>query len=179
MFGAQKTESPTHLISQALETRFRLLGLCLATNEPRYGWSSGMPCWTRLTDWPLSRLCMASKWLLIAPGWVMELISVNWSVSLASSVCISLIRMPGTLVAMGWYGPRIDAGASGFMSQVSTWLGPPQRSTKMQDFSERDALPAESVWSWPMTAPGMPRLIAPRPPTMRAWRRFSWWSVMS
>src|SRR3954465_12775445 len=114
MFGAQKTGSPTHLISQALETRLRLLGLCLATNEPRYGCSSGCPCWTRLTDWPLSRLCIAPKGLLwgaggeglwMAPGCVIELMGVNWSVSLASSVCISLMRMPGTLVAMGWYGP--------------------------------------------------------------------------
>ena len=34
-FGAQKTGGPTHLINHALETMFRLLGLCLATNEPR------------------------------------------------------------------------------------------------------------------------------------------------
>ena len=61
MFGAQKTGGPTHLISQALETMLRLLGLCLATNEPRYGWSSVTPSCTRLVDWPLSRLCIASK----------------------------------------------------------------------------------------------------------------------
>src|SRR5690349_1107152 len=135
MFGAQKTGGPTHLISQAFETMFRLLGLCLATTEPRYGRSSGTPWATRWFDWPLSRLCIASKWLLIAPGCDIELISVNWSVSCESCVCISLMRMPGTLVAMGLYGPRMVSGASGFMSQVSIWLGPPQSSTKMHDFS--------------------------------------------
>ncbi len=151
----------------------RLLGLCLATNEPRYGWSSGTPSATRFTDWPLSRLCIASKWLLMAPGWVIELISVNWSVTLASSVCIWLIRMPGTLVAMGLYGPRIVSGASGFMSQVSTWLGPPQSKRKMHDFSAGTALPLASSLSLPQTDPGRPSESAPRPPAIRACRRFS------
>ena len=31
------------------------------------------------------------------------------------------------------------------MSQVSTWLGPPQSSTKMQDLSEATALPEAST----------------------------------
>src|SRR5262245_1439421 len=64
------------------------------------------------------------------------------------------------------------------MSQVSIWLGPPQRSTKMHDFAERVALPWESRLSLPNTAPGMPMLRAPSPPTMSACRRFSWKSVM-
>ena len=32
---------------------------------------------------------------------------------------------PGTDVAIGLNSPRISAGASGFMSKVSRWLGPP------------------------------------------------------
>ena len=107
------------------------------------------------------------------PGCVIELMSVNWSVSFASSVCISLMRMPGTLVAMGWYGPRIVSGASGFMSQVSTWLGPPQSNTKMHDFSAATALPLASSLSLPITMPGMPSESAPMPAAMRACRRFS------
>ena len=39
----------------------RLLLVETATNDPKYGWSSGTPCCTRLADWPLSRLCIASK----------------------------------------------------------------------------------------------------------------------
>ena len=35
------------------------------------------------------------------------------SVSLARRVCSSLMRMPGTVVAIGLYGPRISAGAFG------------------------------------------------------------------
>src|SRR5690349_5770100 len=110
-FGAQKTGGPTHLMSQAWETMFRVLGRARATWQPRYGWSFVTPWATRSVDWPLKRLCIASKWLLIAPGCCIELISVNWSVTFASSVCISLIRMPGTRVAIGSYGPRIDIGA--------------------------------------------------------------------
>ena len=34
--------------------------------------------------------------------------------------------MPGTAVAIGSNGPRYSTGASGFMSNVSRWLGPPQ-----------------------------------------------------
>src|ERR1700678_4233701 len=38
---------------------------------------------------------------------------------------ISEISIPETLVLIGLNGPRMEAGASGFMSQVSNWLGPP------------------------------------------------------
>ena len=63
---------------------------------------------------------MASKWLLMFPGWVIERMRQSLSVCLASSVCSSLIRIPGTAVAAGLNGPRISAGASGFLSHVST-----------------------------------------------------------
>ena len=102
----------------------------------------------------------------------MELMSVNWSVSFANSVCISLMRMPGTLVAMGMYGPRIVSGALGFISQVSMWLGPPHSNTKMHDFSEVTALPPASSLSVPITIPGMPSESVPKPAAIRAWRRF-------
>ena len=49
--------------------------------------------------------------------------------------------MPGTLVSIGLNGPRISAGASGFMSQVSSWLGPPTRNSMMQ-FMSRAAVGA-------------------------------------
>src|SRR5580700_6963259 len=109
----------------------------------------------------------------MAPGCIIELMSVNWSVNFANCVCISLMRMPGTLVEMGWYGPRIVEGALGFISQVSIWLGPPQSNTKMHDFSAAMALPLASSLSLPSTIPGMPSESAPMPPTMRACRRFS------
>ena len=103
----------------------------------------------------------------------MELMSVNWSVNFANCVCISLMRMPGTLVEMGLYGPRIVSGALGFISHVSTWLGPPHSNTKMHDFSAATALPPVSSLSLPITIPGMPSESAPMPPAMRACRRFS------
>src|SRR3989475_13046277 len=42
--------------------------------------------------------------------------------------------MPGTLVLIGWNSPRISAGAPGFISYVSTWLGPPPRQIMITDF---------------------------------------------
>ena len=103
----------------------------------------------------------------------MELMSVNWSVNFANCVCISLMRMPGTSVEMGLYGPRIEAGALGFISQVSTWLGPPQSSTKIHDFSAATALPLVSSLSLPITIPGMPNESVPMPAATSACRRFS------
>ena len=41
------------------------------------------------------------------------------------------MNVPGTLVAIGLYGPRISAAASGFMSHMSMVLGPPSRNRKM------------------------------------------------
>src|SRR5438874_4308432 len=94
-----------------------------------YGESDGAPAW------PARLLCMASKWLLMLPGWVIERMRANLLVSFAIRVCSSLMRMPGTAVAMGLYGPRISAGAAGLRSQVSRWLGPPHSRMKMHDFS--------------------------------------------
>ena len=36
-------------------------------------------------------------------------------------------------VAIGLNSPRISAGASGFMSKVSIWLGPPYQKMRMQE----------------------------------------------
>ena len=38
---------------------------------------------------------------------------------------ISLRSIPGTLVRIGWNGPRISLGAVGFRSTMSWWGGPP------------------------------------------------------
>src|ERR1700722_7763114 len=47
----------------------------------------------------------------------------------------SEISMPGTLVLMGLYGPRISMGAFGFMSRVSSCDRPPPRNSMMQFMS--------------------------------------------
>src|ERR1017187_3729223 len=41
----------------------------------------------------------------------------------------SEISIPGTLVLIGLYGPRISTGALGFMSQVASLDGPPTRNS--------------------------------------------------
>src|ERR1019366_5046378 len=46
---------------------------------------------------------------------------------------------PGTLVAIGLYGPRMSDGAIGFMSKVSSCDGPPLRKIKMQRLARRGA----------------------------------------
>src|SRR3954470_22867265 len=45
-------------------------------------------------------------------------------------------------VAMDLNSPRYSAGASGFMSQVSWWAGPPHMNRTMQAFALRGAVDA-------------------------------------
>ena len=42
---------------------------------------------------------------------------------------------PGARVAIGLNSPRISAGASGFRSNVSRWLGAPVRKIRITDFA--------------------------------------------
>src|SRR5436190_21727132 len=116
MFGAQNTGSPTHLMSHTYDARLFWLGRTFARIEPRYGESCGALCW------PDSRLCIASKWLLMLPGCVIERMSANLFAIFASRGCNSAMRTPGTVVCAGLYGPRISLGASGFRSHMSRWL---------------------------------------------------------
>jgi hypothetical protein len=43
------------------------------------------------------------------------------------------MSIPGTFVRIGFNGPRYSVGASGFMSYVSSWLGPPHIQNKITD----------------------------------------------
>src|SRR4051812_35300206 len=58
--------------------------------------------------------------------------SENLSACLAVRGKFSEISIPGTLVLIGLYGPRISTGALGFMSKVSSCDGPPMSISKMQ-----------------------------------------------
>src|SRR5713101_4354829 len=66
----------------------------------------------------------------------MERISVALSICLASSGMTSLSEMPGTIDLIGLNSPRTFEGASGFGSQISMWLGPPWRKTRMTDLAQ-------------------------------------------
>jgi hypothetical protein len=59
------------------------------------------------------------------------------------------MRIPGTDVAAGLYGPRISGGALGFKSQVSRWLGPPQSRMKMHDFCADSFDDPPPTRAWP------------------------------
>ena len=77
--------------------------------------------------------------------------------------------MPGTCEATGRNSPRYSAGASGFMSYMSMWLGPPPRQTMMTDLLARRAgCPAEA---WQRSSSGNVRAPAASPPTRRKLRR--------
>src|SRR5262249_53873080 len=79
----------------------------------------------------------------------------------------------GTLVRMGRKGPRISAGASGFRSKVSMWLGPPLAQNRMTEkslLSDRcSAAKRRARFGW------APETSAPRlnPPTFSQVRRSS------
>ncbi len=62
-----------------------------------------------------------------ASPWVIDRTIASRSIRFASRGRCSVIRMPGTFVAIGLNSPRTPSGASGFMSQMSMWLGPPKR----------------------------------------------------
>ena len=78
---------------------------------------------------------------------------------------ISEISIPETLVLMGLKGPRMEAGASGFISQVSNWLGPPTNIKWIQFTSLLgDTAPiALRRKKWGM--------VSPRKPSDPAWRK--------
>ena len=82
--------------------------------------------------------------------------------------------MPGALVAIGLNGPRISAGASGFMSQVSNWLGAPRLKIMMQERSScRFAAAPGAVAARASRAIncGSEKPMAPSVPTCRKSRR--------
>ena len=58
--------------------------------------------------------------------------SVILSICEASCGKCSHIWIPGTLVEIGLKSPRTSAGALGFMSHKSMWLGPPNKKIKTQ-----------------------------------------------
>src|SRR5262245_14902176 len=70
----------------------------------------------------------------------------------------SQICMPGVFVAIGLNSPRISAGASGFMSYMSMWLGPPLRRTMMTDLARGAFSSARSRSRSASIIPPRPRL---------------------
>ena len=65
----------------------------------------------------------AALWLVI--GWCIARMTARRSITRAVCGMCSQTRSPGTLVAIEPNSPRTSAGAFGFMSTVSMWLGPP------------------------------------------------------
>ena len=54
---------------------------------------------------------------------------------------------PGKLLGMDLNSPRISAGASGFMSHMSRWLGPPFKKMTMQESAWRTGAARSTVGS--------------------------------
>src|SRR5439155_24227208 len=74
--------------------------------------------------------------------------------------------MSGLLVRIGWKGPRISRGASGFISQVSNWLGAPRLKIMITDCSSLPLATAPMACS----AARLERVKA-RAPSARTWRK--------
>src|SRR5208283_1328487 len=102
--------------------------------------------------------------------------SVYLSACWARSGITSLNWMPSTLVLMGLNSPRMLEGASGLGSQMSMWLGPPWRNSRMTDLAwpyPLDPSKGEpgAAWAWSEKNWGRlsPSIVAP--PTRRNSRR--------
>src|ERR1041384_4763286 len=78
--------------------------------------------------------------------------------------------MPSALDETGLGGLRIESGASGFMSNMSIWLGPPHWKRKTTCLS-RGFGPFFAAAAW--SSLGIVRPSRPAPPTLRAQRRLS------
>ena len=73
---------------------------------------------------------------------------------------IPVSSMPGTAVAIGANSPRYSTGASGFMSHVSIWLGPPKRKIMIARFARGRAVAAAACRA---SRSGRPRPSIPSP----------------
>ena len=99
--------------------------------------------------------------------WVTDRTMRMRSTSLAIRGNSSETRMPSTFVEIELSSPRISAGASGFMSQVSSCDGPPLRNTWMH----RLALPNDGRGSPTLAeARDRPGEISPAGQSRLAWR---------
>src|SRR6266851_5870579 len=88
--------------------------------------------------------------------------------TLATRGKCSFTWMPGAFDEIGWCGPRICSGASGFMSNMSRWLGPPNWKRKMTDLAR--AL-GPFLFSSAHNRRGSVNPSKPSPPTLSKCRR--------
>src|SRR3954447_11855568 len=81
--------------------------------------------------------------------------------------------MPGTLVLRGLKAPRYSSGASGFMSNVSRWLGPPPAQRRITEKSRSTPGDVDAAARTSASRTGNPPARAPmeRAPILRKPRR--------
>ena len=105
----------------------------------------------------------------------MERMSVTLSICCAIIGIVSLSQTPETFDLTGLNSPRMFDGASGFGSQMSMWLGPPWRNSRMIDFAAPNPFPlfstllAAEAFHWRNSGRFRPMMVAP--PTRRSSRR--------
>src|SRR5262245_16982344 len=92
--------------------------------------------------------------------WCNERTIASLSAHLANSGNSSQTSIPGTADLIGPNGPRISAGASGFGSNVSNWLGPPHIQNRMTEVS---GVGSGVLARAAPNAPGRPSPARPRP----------------
>ena len=81
---------------------------------------------------PVCSICQPAS-CTAAPSWRHDRTRENLSAISACFGSSSEISKASVFVRIGLKGPRISAAASGFMSQRSSWLGPPRLKIMMQD----------------------------------------------
>ena len=85
----------------------------------------------------------------------------------------SQIWMPGTFVEIGLNSPRYSAGAFGFMSHVSIWLGPPRIHKMITDFSRDTDCPFAAAAASRLNNCGSVKPAMPSTPALTNPRRLS------
>ena len=84
----------------------------------------------------------------------------------------SVTSKPGTRVRIGFQMPRYSAGASGFMSYMSMWPGPPSSQIRMTEVFVTLLVPKLDCSRARMAICGKPRPAKPATPSLRKLRRF-------
>ena len=103
--------------------------------------------------------------------WCSVRITVHLSMCRAMRGRCSQISMSGQEVRICPCGERYSFGASGFMSRMSIWLGPPHWNRKMTDLALGAIVSFFAVASEARNSLGMVRPSSPMPPARSSVRR--------
>jgi hypothetical protein len=119
----------------------------------------------------VSTQCVAFRWFKFACD-IDRTIASRRAIVASRGKCSQMVS-PGTSVAIDLNSPRMPSGASGFMSNVSMWLGAPVKKTRMTDFARGfGCTPCDAATAArPATSDEVPTPRNPENPTCKNSRR--------